>query len=216
MIDTLKSIHKDQYWDYFILVARFLLGWTFLRYGYGKLTDGQFGITEAEMVTQVKDLSLFRLSWYLFDHQPFKAFIGISQVICGLLLVVNRTAIIGALLFLPIVTTILLIDLTFMPSNFAGAFAWRLSFYIILDLLVLWHYKEKIITIWNAVRNNINTKYNIPVWGYLVLPVMAIGLEIAGMLPKLLISLITHPDEAHKSFGKVSGLIKEVINHIGS
>lgn len=90
------KLPKDKRWDYFILTARFLLAWTFLSYGYGKLTAGQFGISEAELATPLQDLSLFRVSWYLFDHEPFKTFIGISQVLCALLLLVNRTVLIGA------------------------------------------------------------------------------------------------------------------------
>lgn len=36
---------KAQRWDYFILAARGLLAYTFISYGYGKLTGGQFGLT---------------------------------------------------------------------------------------------------------------------------------------------------------------------------
>jgi uncharacterized membrane protein YphA (DoxX/SURF4 family) len=102
------KISKAKLWDYFILTARFLLAWTFLGYGYGKLTAGQFGISEAELATPLQDLSLFRVSWYLFDHEPFKSFIGVSQVLCGLLLLVNRTVLIGVFFFLPIAATILI------------------------------------------------------------------------------------------------------------
>ena len=73
------KISKDKIWDYFILIARFLLAWTFISYGYGKLTVGQFGISEAEMATQLKDLSLFKVSWYLFEHEPFNSFWSFSN-----------------------------------------------------------------------------------------------------------------------------------------
>jgi len=104
----MEKLPKERILDYFILAARFLLAWTFLGYGFSKLTEGQFGINEAEMATQLKDISLFKLSWYLFDYEPFKSFTAISQIICGVLLLVNRTTLIGAFLFLPIVTTILI------------------------------------------------------------------------------------------------------------
>lgn len=178
----LDRISKEKYWDYFILGARFLIGWTFLRYGFAKLTDGQFGISETELGTPLKDLSLFRVSWYLFDHQPFKAFIGVAEVICGSLLIINRTAIIGAFMFLPIITTVLLIDITFMPSDMANAFAWRFSFYILLDLLILWYYKSKMAVIWNEVWQNVNTRFRFPIWAYLLLPPVAIAIEVGGIL----------------------------------
>lgn len=71
-----------------------------LSYGWGKLADEQFGISVKEMATPVKDLGIFKLSWYLFDQEPFKSFIGISQIIAGLLILYNRTLILGVLLSL--------------------------------------------------------------------------------------------------------------------
>lgn len=170
-----------------------------MRYGYGKLMDGQFGITAAELATPIQDLDLFRVSWYLFDKEPFKSFIGVSQLLCGLLLIINRTAILGAFLFLPIVATILIIDITFMPTALANAFTWRLSFYIILDLLILWHYKDRMKVIWNAVTNNVTARFKIPIWGYLILPIMAIILEILGAFPKILYQILSNPTEFWES-----------------
>jgi uncharacterized membrane protein YphA (DoxX/SURF4 family) len=170
--------------DYFVLVARFLLGWTFLSYGFGKMTEGQFGITEAELDTPLKDLNLFRLSWYLFDHEPFKSFIGISQIICGLMLIFHQTAIIGAFLFLPIVSTILIIDLSFMPPMLKEGFAWRLSFYILLDFFILWHYKDRLLLIWKAVWEGVSPKFRYPIWAYLILPILALILEFGFVIPR--------------------------------
>jgi uncharacterized membrane protein YphA (DoxX/SURF4 family) len=209
-----RKISKDKIWDYFILTARFLLAWTFLRYGFSKLTEGQFGINEVEMATQLKDLSLFKLSWYLFDHEPFKSFIGVSQIICGLLLLINRTTLIGAFLFLPIVATILVIDLTFMPISLAQGFAWRLSFYIILDFLILWHYKDRMKVIWKSIWENVNTKFKFPVWSYLLLPIFAITLEVVGVIPKILTELILHPSETIDSLMKIPELIGEILRKI--
>lgn len=184
------KLNKDQLWDYFILTARILLGWTFLRYGYSKLMDNQFGVTEEELNTILHELSPWRISWYLFDMQPFKAFIGISQIICGLLLIIHRTAILGAFMFIPIIVVILIMDITFMPTWMAKAFAWRLSCYLILDFLILWHYKDRMTAIWNAVWNNVSTKFKHPIWMYLLLPVLAIVLEVLIALPKALLSFL--------------------------
>lgn len=202
---------KARVWDYFIFVARFLLAWTFIRYGYSKLVDGQFGVTDAELAMRVKDLSLFKLSWHLFDQEPFKSFIGISQIICGLLLLFHRTTLIGAFLFLPIVSTILIIDLTFMPANLAQGFAWRLGFYIFLDFLILWHYREKMRIIWDAVWDNVSTRFKIPIWAYLMVPLFAIMLEIMGFTPKILTQLILDPEGTLEGFRMIPDLIRELI-----
>jgi uncharacterized membrane protein YphA (DoxX/SURF4 family) len=207
----LNKISKDKAWDYFILIARFLLAWTFLRYGFSKLTTGQFGINEVEMTTQLKDLSLFKLSWYLFDHEPFKSFIGISQIICGILLLLNRTVIIGAFLFIPIAVTILIIDITFMPASLAQSFTWRLSFYILLDLLILWSYKDRMKVVWNAIWVNVNQKSTFPIWAYFLLPLFAIGLEIVGVIPRFMTKLILHPTEAFEGLMKIPEMLFNLI-----
>jgi uncharacterized membrane protein YphA (DoxX/SURF4 family) len=211
----LKHLSGDKIRAYFILIARVLLAWTFIRYGYGKLSEGQFGISEAEMATPLKDLSLFKLSWYLFDHEPFNSFTGISQIICGTLLLINRTTLIGAFLFLPMVTTILIIDLSFMPPALAGAFAWRLSFYMVLDLLILWHYKDRMRVIWNALWERVSTSYKFPIWTYMLVPVFAIGLEIAGFIPKIVIQFIVQPVEIWQSLLTIPQIITEVLKKIG-
>ncbi|MEO0470544.1 MAG: DoxX family membrane protein [Bacteroidota bacterium] len=197
------KINKQKAWDYFILVARFLLGWTFLRYGFGKLMDGQFGLTEAELHTSVQELSTFKLSWYLFDMQPFKAFIGISQIICGFLLIINRTAILGAFMFLPIVATILIIDITFLKMP---GFYTRLGAYILLDLLILYHYKDRMLVIWAAVWQDVQTKFSFPAWRYLILPIMAIILEIALAMPKAIYHLITEPESFQQLYQQIVAL----------
>ncbi|MBD1399034.1 DoxX family membrane protein [Pontibacter sp. JH31] len=209
MMKLLKKIPREKHWDYFILAARFLIGWTFLRYGYSKMVDGQFGISDAELATPLKDLDLFRVSWYMFDQQPFKALIGISQLICGALLIINRTALLGAFLFLPIVTTILLIDLTFMPPAMANAFTWRLSFYILLDFLILWHYKSKMEVIWNEVWQNVNPKFKYPIWLYLLLPIVAIAIEVASVIPKALFYIILNPENV---WSGVQGILNNIMS----
>ncbi|MEP0986815.1 hypothetical protein [Ekhidna sp.] len=207
-----KQIAKPKYWDYFILAARFLIGWTFLRYGYSKLMAGQFGLSETELLTPISELSPFRISWYLFDLQPFKNFIGISQIICGLLLIWNRTAILGAFMFLPIVATILIMDVTFMPTDMANTFTWRLSYYIALDILILWHYNDRMLIIWNAAWKGVTTRFKYPIWVYLTLPIVAIILEFIS--PRTLFKLLTNPVETIKGFGELFTLLIDVLGQI--
>lgn len=203
---------RQALYDYFILCARFLLAWTLLSYGWGKLTGEQFGITAEEMAAPVKDLGLFKLSWYLFDHEPFKSFIGISQIIAGILILYNRTLILGVLLSIPIFLNILVIDMTYMMN--AKGFFWRLSYYLTLDFLILWHYKTQMITAFHAIFNGISTKFKFPIWAYLILPIMAIGLEILGVLPNFLTQLILNPRETLYEVSKIPDLIVEIIKKI--
>lgn len=204
---------KQKLWDYFILCARFLIAWTLINYGWGKLTDEQFGISANEMATPLKNLGLFKLSWYLFDQEPFKSFVGISQIIAGILLLYNRTLIVGVLLSIPILINILIIDITYIKMS---GFYWRLSYYIFLNFLILWHYKDRMVLAFKTIFNGLTTKFNYPIWAYLILPIMAIGLELLGIVPRLLSGLIFNTTETLKGLSKIPDLILEIINKISN
>jgi uncharacterized membrane protein YphA (DoxX/SURF4 family) len=89
------SASKARLWDYFILTARVLLASIFLVYGVGKLVELQFGVTPQILAQPLGQVSVAHLAWYCFDHQPFCAFVGISQIVASLSLLWNRTALLG-------------------------------------------------------------------------------------------------------------------------
>jgi len=184
----MEQIPKFPYKAYFLLAARALLAWMLYSYGWAKLTDGQFGVDDKTMNMALKDIDLFRLSWYLADHQPFKAFIGVSQIICALLLTFNRTLIIGAFMSIPIWLNILIWDLTFM-GGMSVAFTFRLSWYLVLTFLIIYQQKNKVIpTLLRITEPNPIVKF--PIWAYAILPVTAIGIEIVGALPKVMLNYL--------------------------
>lgn len=186
----MKAISKAQVWEYLLLSARVLLAWTLFRYGWAKLTDNQFGVDDQTMNLPLKQIGLFRLSWYLADHQPFKAFIGVSQLIIALLLINNRTAIIGALASIPIWLNILMWDMTFM-EGMTRAFTIRLSYYLILTGLILYQERDKIMSAINSFLTN-PLRFKYPLWAYLLLPVTAIGLEVVGAVPNVILNVIRY------------------------
>lgn len=204
-------MNKQKFYDYFILSARVLLAWTFLSYGWGKLTGGQFGLSHEQMNKPITELGLFKLSWYLFDQEPFNSFIGVSQIVAGLLLLYNRTLILGALLSIPILANILIIDITYIKMT---GFYWRLSYYLVLDFLILWYYKERMILALNNILKGVSTKFKYPVWAYLMLPVMAILLEIIGVFPKLITLLIINPTETLNQLAAMPGWVIEMFKKV--
>jgi uncharacterized membrane protein YphA (DoxX/SURF4 family) len=183
---------QAKYIQYLVLCTRVLLAWTFLSYGWGKLTNDQFGIAPNELTKSVNEIGLFKLSWYLFNQEPFCTFIGVSQIMAALLLLYHRTVILGAFMSIPILINILMVDITFIKMT---GFYWRLSYYLFLDFAILWHDKEKVILgINNFIQANKNRpKYSI--WAILALPFMAILLELIGVLPKIISGLLFYPDE---------------------
>lgn len=178
-------------WDYFILTARVLLAGIFLVYGVSKLVGLQFGVTPEVLAQPLEQVSLAHLAWYCFDHQPFSAFVGVSQILASLGLLWNRTALLGALLLLPIAVTILVIDLTYLRQMVA--FQYMLPFYIGLILLLLAHYRERMLVVVRALTQGVTTRFTYPWWGYCLLPLTAGLLSLGWMLPMYTVSLLTNP-----------------------
>jgi uncharacterized membrane protein YphA (DoxX/SURF4 family) len=208
---ALRNINKAQLGDYFILAARVLLAGTFISYGYSKLVGSQFGLNAAQAALPVGQLGLFKLSWYLFGQEPFKSFVGITQVVAGLLLLWNRTVLLGALLLLPIAANVLVIDITYIKM--LPAFQWRLSYYIGLLLLIFWHYRSRMLAAWQALTHGLTTRFRYPLWAYLLLPLGAIGVDLVWVLPRLLYSFFLQPAETWRS---TIALVQSVLMHLGS
>lgn len=182
--------------ELFILGLRILLFIIFMNYGIGKLSGGQFGnLTTQELNTPIKDLSLFKIGWYLFDHQPFKAFIGISQIIAACLLLFNRTYLIGLLILTPIIINILIIDLTIMPYGFKVTFFFRLTFYLLYISLIFYHFRKSLFPAWKILTEERDFRPKISnKWHYLYLLLIIPFLEIFSGLFKNLYMIIRHFD----------------------
>lgn len=196
---TIKKIKSPITWDLMILSIRLLLAFIFLSYGIGKLSGGQFGnLTDKELSTPIKELTLFKVGWYLFDHQPFKYFIGISQIIAAVLILYRKTIIIGILMLIPIVANILIIDLTIMPYGFKVAFFFRLTGYLFYMCLILYYYRRDLIPVWRVITTIKTLKLNHKYLNYLwIIPIMII-LECIPIIPKYLFLIIKHFDKFYE------------------
>lgn len=85
-----------------------------LVYGFAKINGSQFTILDSELTKPMGDVSGFWLTWYYFGYSPFYGtLIALVQIGAGVLLVLPRTALAGALILLPVVGNIILIDLCF-------------------------------------------------------------------------------------------------------
>lgn len=176
---------KRAVWHYFLLSSRVLLAWILFHYGWSKLNEGQFGVDDKTMKMKLEDIDLFRLSWYLADHQPFKAFVGTSQIVTSILMIYNRTFFIGALISIPIWLNILIWDMTFM-NGMTSALLFRLSFYIMLTIIMLYQRKDELFHSYLVFANDSgNSKF--PIWAYLLLPIGAIAVEFILAVPHALL-----------------------------
>jgi len=183
---------KPQLWDLTLLSARYLLAAVFISYGVSKLFGLQFGnLTDTEMGTALRDLSLFQVAWYLFEDRLFSCFVGISQITAALLLLFRRTFIIGVAILIPILLNILVIDIMIMPKALKIGFIFRLTFYLVLCGLILHRERTKLYAVWNIVtKTNKFKPYRI--WMYCSIPLLMVIIECTHVVIKWCYLFVKH------------------------
>lgn len=181
-------MRKEKIIDFGILALRWYLIFYMVNYGWSKLTLSQFGVFDASILEKpIKDIDSFYVAWHLYGRSTFfNVSTGILEIIGGILLIFNRTLLIGALLVLSILAQILIIDIAFTTGVQGFALPIRIGGMILADLLILYFYKEKIIIAWKDLTNGISTKFKYKWWIYLILPVI-------GFLMDFVIAILTLP-----------------------
>ena len=201
-----STTSKARLWDYAILAMRFALAFIFLCYGVAKLAGYQFGVTPEVLAQPMGQVSLDHVAWYCFAHEPFSAFVGISQIAASVLLLWNRTALLGALLLFPIALTIFIIDITFL--NKIIAFRYALPFYLGLILLIINHYRGRMLAVFRLLTAGVTTRFAYPLWAYALLPVAAVLLSFIWLIPKYAVDFAQHPKVMTQYFQSVFHYLK--------
>ena len=177
---TFSKLTKEQIIDFTILVLRLYLALYMIDYGLGKINGNQFGNRSEEILnTPLKDIDKFHLAWHLFSlDKTFDIVVGLSQIIGAILLLFNKTVLVGALMLLPILGQIFLIDVAFTTNIFGIALPIRLSGMILSDLIILYYYKDKMILVWNILTKGTTTKYKYKWWVFILLPIFGFATDI--------------------------------------
>jgi hypothetical protein len=156
-----------------------------LGYGWGKMTGGQFGLYDPAVLEKpLKEIGKFQLAWYLFSlDKSFNIIVGLFQIIGAILIVINRTTLIGALWLLPVLGQIFLVDLAFTTDMFGPALPVRLAGMIIADLFILYYYKDRMILAWNNLTMGVTTMLRYKWWVFILLPLLGLLTDFAiGMI----------------------------------
>jgi len=179
---------KEKIIDFGILALRWYLVFYMINYGWSKLTLSQFGVYDLSILEHpIKDIDSFYVAWHLFGRSTFfNVATGILEIIGGILLIFNRTVLIGALIVLSILAQILIIDISFTTGVHGFALPLRIGGMILADLLILYYYRDKVIIAWKNLTSGITTKFRYKWWIFLILP-------IVGFLMDLVFAILTMP-----------------------
>jgi len=103
--------------------ARWLGAFLCIFYGVAKLVGAQFLVLDSMLSRPMASVPGFWLTWYYFGAStPYKLFITGAELLCGILLVFPRTALLGALMLVAVATNIVAVDI-FFGVELGGTFA---------------------------------------------------------------------------------------------
>ncbi|MFC4632286.1 DoxX family membrane protein [Dokdonia ponticola] len=165
---------KEKIIDVGVLALRWYLVYFMISYGWAKVTLSQFGVHDPSIIEQpLREIDSFYVAWHLFERSPFfNIATGLLEILGGILLIFNRTVLIGALLVLSILAQILIIDIAFTMGIHGFGLPVRIGGMIIADVLILFYYKEKIIQAWKSLTKEVTTKFTYKWWIFLMLPIV--------------------------------------------
>jgi hypothetical protein len=103
-------------------------------YGFAKLNGSQFTVLDSELDRALGEVSGFWLTWYFFSYsRAYGTVVALAQIAGGLLLTSRRWWLAGALVLLPIIGNIVLVDI-FYGIDFGGT---MMAILLLAGLLVL-------------------------------------------------------------------------------
>ncbi|OIQ27216.1 MAG: hypothetical protein BM564_13055 [Bacteroidetes bacterium MedPE-SWsnd-G2] len=129
------------------VVCRLYVFFFLFAYGLAKVIGAQFYMPEA-MPSEIESLSVtqlsnFDLAWVFMGRSyGYMLFIGLGEIIGALMLLFNKTKLIGAFVLIPIMVNVIVFDIFFLDEYGALASA---IIYLILLLVMLWMNKVKVI-----------------------------------------------------------------------
>ncbi len=140
-------MNKEKIYYYLILSFRWYLAFYMLNYGYGKMFGGQFHVKPEILNQPLKSVDSFYVAWHLFSRSSFfNISIGLTQCFGAILIVINRTKLIGAFVLLPVLINIFIIDVAFTTKMLSYGLPIRLFGMIICDFMILYYYKKPVIS----------------------------------------------------------------------
>jgi hypothetical protein len=112
-------------------------------YGVSKLTGHQLVVPSWVAKQPIGSLDGYTLTWYYFGYShPYKYILGSLQVFCAALLLFRKTALLAAMVMVPMMVNILLINIFYSITSGAE----RTAIFILgCMLLFLWHQRESLL-----------------------------------------------------------------------
>ncbi|MDN4594999.1 hypothetical protein [Polycladomyces subterraneus] len=129
------------------------MGIQLLLYGLVKLAFGQFGIPAADIASSHGEG--FVLAWKFFGYsRVYEIFIGIGEVLAGLLIMIPRTFTLGAVIYFPIALNIMMVNYCYRIGVQDLS-----TMLVLMNVYLLWLDRKKLLMIfWKTDSSDVSPK----------------------------------------------------------
>lgn len=136
--------------------CRYFICLLMLVYGLVKLCQGQFYTDEYWKDLPLGQLTGFELAWSFHSHSAiYEIILGLVEVVIGLLVFFPRTTRLGVILFVPVMTNVVLIDVFFGIKALPSAVALLVAGVVLL----LIHFRSLKRDLWDRDHSHAPTRF---------------------------------------------------------
>jgi hypothetical protein len=185
----LKRSRQAQLEYYTVGILRFVTSSVMLGYSFTKLHNGHMYLSYAALDTRLNELNDFDTVWGFYGrYSSFQALLGIMELIPAILLLFRRTALTGAIILLPVVANVALLNWYYR----IGGLTLPVSVLLLLfDMYIIYSYWDLIAGLFREAAGRARPVTIKPGWRNVV-----IGLKFAPLtliLCVLMIRVIRRP-----------------------
>jgi hypothetical protein len=123
---------------------RYLCAFLLFMYGMSKLAHLQFNLAAQLAPRPIGSLNGYELTWFYYGYsRVYACILGLTQVFGATLLLFRNTTLLGAVLMLPVMANIVLINVFILRDDYGPYFNSVLIFTSLL--IILWHHRRALI-----------------------------------------------------------------------
>lgn len=161
---------------------RYLCAFLLYMYGSSKLAHLQFNLAAQLAPRPVGSLNGYELTWFYYGYSRIYACIlGLMQVAGATLLLFRKTTLLGALLMLPVMANIVLINVFILRDDYGPYFTSTLIFTSLL--LLLWHQRAALIEVfWTRQKAELPQASRLHRWIRIGIVLLVSAIVLTGII----------------------------------
>jgi hypothetical protein len=146
-----RRINYERLNEWFLLYIRYYLAFTILEYGINKVIPVQGGfITASVLEKPLGMMNAAMLQWkFLAYSNSYKIFTGLGEVVGALLILWRRTATLGAMLLVAVLSVVVML-------NFCFGIGVKISslHYLFIAFLIIWNDRKRLLNLFLLNRSS--------------------------------------------------------------